>query len=170
MMNPRILNIEDILSITPDEKAAIDKIVDAVIERYKHNSKAIVRLALENVVTLTASESRIKELTTQGFLARAIYKMIGKNHRLRDLITANLVGAQYTAVRMLQRITEQNMLNLKLTAAITGRLTDIYSQVGSNILDLESRVAKLEQLIAEKNGNLIENLDAAGVTNKMQKK
>ncbi len=169
-MNSSILNIEDGLTIAPDEKAVIDKIVDAVIERYKYNSKAIVQLALENVVTLTASESRIKELTAQGFLARAVNKVIGKNQRLRDLITADLVGAQYTAVRMLQRITEQNMLNLKLTATITSRLTDSYSQIGSSILELESRVARLEQLAAAKNGNLIENLDAAGVANKMQKK
>jgi len=147
------------------EKDEIEQLVEQVIARYQSNSKDIMRLALETIVALTASEARVRELAEQGFLARAFQSVIGANDRLRDSIDANLVISQYAAVRLLQRLAEQNMLNLKLTSAVNQKLdrlalnidpellrdlvqlAGLYEQISGDIAALEARVAKLERLI-----------------------
>lgn len=143
----------------------IDRVVEQVIDRYRSNSKDIMRLALETIVALTASEARVRELAEQGFLARAFRTVIGSNDRLRDSIDANLVVSQYAAVRLLQRLVEQNMLNLKLASAVNrkldklalnidpellhdlAQLAGLYEQVSCEIAALEARIARLERLL-----------------------
>lgn len=152
-------------TIAPVAQAELDQVVDAVIQKYQDNSKAIIRLALETIVALTASEGRIKEITSQGFFARALNSVLGKNNRLRDGITTNLALAQYTALQMLYKITEQNLLQLEFSSAINQklnqlavnldpetldilvRLASVYEQIGTDLCELEKRVARLEHLV-----------------------
>lgn len=148
-----------------EEQKAVDMVVDEIIAKYRDNSKAILCLALENSVALTASKARIKEIASQGFFAKALNSVVGKNSKLRDCISDNLVDSQYAAVKMLQKIAEHNLLNLKLTAHIHEKLTNlsltvnqkdiealaqlagIYDQIGMEMVSLEARVSKLEELL-----------------------
>ncbi len=151
--------------IDPREASEIDQIVEQVIAKYQSNSRDIMRLALETIVTITASEARVKELTNQGFLARAFNSVMGTNNRLRDSIAANLVISQYAAVKLLQRIVEQYILNVKLTSAVhhklnklalkldpetihdLAQLAGIYEQISSEIAALEARITSLERWV-----------------------
>lgn len=112
---------------------------------------------------MTDSEGYEQELSSRKGLRRFWGAITGSNKRLQDKINSSRAAAQFAAQTTLQRLSEQNLLtfdlitavNNKLNASMTaveGEINQIYAaliqffkQNRSDMIQLENRVAKLEQ-------------------------
>lgn len=151
----------EILSI--EERKNIDFSIDQLIGRHKNNRYLINRLVFESVAALTSSENYSKELASQGRIKRFWGSITGKNRSLQEGIDRGLVQAQYASQQTLQKLAEQNLMSFELITAVNnklnasmleveseinkiyGTLVTFFKQSRSDIIQLESRVARLEK-------------------------
>lgn len=151
----------EILSI--EERKNIDSTIEQLIGRHKNNRYQINRLVFESVAALTSSENYSKELASQGRIKRFWGSITGKNRSLQEGIDRSLVQAQYASQQTLQKLAEQNLMSFELITAVNnklnasmleveseinkiyGTLVSFFKQSRSDIIQLESRVARLEK-------------------------
>lgn len=151
----------EILSI--EERKNIDSTIEQLIGRHKNNRYQINRLVFESVAALTSSENYSKELDSQGRIKRFWGGITGKNRSLQEGIDRGLVQAQYASQQTLQKLAEQNLMSFELITAVNnklnasmleveseinniyGTLVSFFKQSRSDIIQLESRVARLEK-------------------------
>lgn len=137
--------------------------IDSIIAAHKNNRQEINRLVFESVSAMTDSEGYEQQLSSRKGLRRLWGAITGSNKRLQDKIDSSRAAAQFAAQTTLQRLSEQNLLtfdlitavNNKLNASMTeveGEINQIYAaliqffkQNRSDMIQLENRVAKLEQ-------------------------
>lgn len=149
--------------IAEAERAEINTQIDSMIERHKNNRYEINKLVFESVAALTESENYSGELSSQGAIKRFWGGITGKNAKLRNKIDSSLAAAQYASQRTLQKLAEQNLMSFELIAAVNnklnaslvsieneintiyGTLVTFFKQTKSDIIQLESRVEKLER-------------------------
>lgn len=150
-------------ALTEQEQADLNGSIDSIIAAYKNNRQEINRLVFESVSAMTDSEGYEQELSSRKGLRRFWGAITGSNKCLQDKINSSRVAAQFAAQTTLQRLSEQNLLtfdlitavNNKLNASMTeveGEINQIYAaliqffkQNRSDMIQLENRVAKLEQ-------------------------
>ena len=157
------LNVIPSSALTEQEQADLNGSIDSIIAAYKNNRQEINRLVYESVSAMTDSEGYEQELSSRKGLRRFWGAITGSNKCLQDKINSSRVAAQFAAQTTLQRLSEQNLLtfdlitavNSKLNASLTaveGEINKIYAaliqffkQNRSDMIQLENRVAKLEQ-------------------------
>lgn len=157
------LNVIPSSALTEQEQADLNGSIDSIIAAYKNNRQEINRLVYESVSAMTDSEGYEQELSSRKGLRRFWGAITGSNKCLQDKINSSRVAAQFAAQTTLQRLSEQNLLtfdlitavNSKLNASMTaveGEINQIYAaliqffkQNRSDMIQLENRVAKLEQ-------------------------
>ena len=150
-------------TLSIEEKKNIESTIAQLISKHKNNRYQINRLVFESVAALTSSENYSKELASQGTLKRFWNGITGKNRSLQDGIDRGLIQAQYASQQTLQKLAEQNLMSFDLITAVNNKLNasmieveteinKIYStlvtffkQSRSDIIQLESRVARLEK-------------------------
>ena len=150
-------------ALTEQEQADLNASIDSIIAAHKNNRQEINRLVFESVSAMTDSEGYEQELSSRKGLRRFWGAITGSNKCLQDKINSSRVAAQFAAQTTLQRLSEQNLLtfdlitavNNKLNASMTaveGEINQIYAaliqffkQNRSDMIQLENRVAKLEQ-------------------------
>lgn len=150
-------------ALTEQEQADLNASIDSIIAAHKNNRQEINRLVFESVSAMTDSEGYEQELSSRKGLRRFWGAITGSNKRLQDKINSSRAAAQFAAQTTLQRLSEQNLLtfdlitavNNKLNASMTaveGEINQIYAaliqffkQNRSDMIQLENRVAKLEQ-------------------------
>ena len=150
-------------ALTEQEQADLNASIDSIIAAHKNNRQEINRLVYESVSAMTDSEGYEQELSSRKGLRRFWGAITGSNKCLQDKINSSRVAAQFAAQTTLQRLSEQNLLtfdlitavNSKLNASMTaveGEINQIYAaliqffkQSRSDMIQLENRVAKLEQ-------------------------
>lgn len=149
--------------IAESDRAEINTQIDNIIERHKNNRYEINKLVFESVAALTESENYSDELSSQGAIKRFWGGVTGKNAHLRNKIDNSLAAAQYASQRTLQKLAEQNLMSFELIAAVNnklnaslisieneintiyGTLVSFFKQTKSDIIQLESRVERLER-------------------------
>jgi hypothetical protein len=157
------LNVIPSSALTEQEQADLNASIDSIIAAHKNNRQEINRLVFESVSAMTDSEGYEQELSSRKGLRRFWGAITGSNKRLQDKINSSRAAAQFAAQTTLQRLSEQNLLtfdlitavNNKLNASMTaveGEINQIYAaliqffkQNRSDMIQLENRVAKLEQ-------------------------
>ena len=150
-------------ALTEQEQADLNASIDSIIAAHKNNRQEINRLVFESVSAMTDSEGYEQQLSSRKGLRRLWGAITGSNKRLQDKINSSRAAAQFAAQTTLQRLSEQNLLtfdlitavNNKLNASMTeveGEINRIYAaliqffkQNRSDMIQLENRVAKLEQ-------------------------
>ena len=150
-------------ALTEQEQADLNASIDSIIAAHKNNRQEINRLVFESVSAMTDSEGYEQELSNRKGLRRFWGAITGSNKRLQDKINSSRAAAQFAAQTTLQRLSEQNLLtfdlitavNNKLNASMTeveGEINQIYAaliqffkQNRSDMIQLENRVARLEQ-------------------------
>lgn len=150
-------------ALTEQEQADLNASIDSIIAAHKNNRQEINRLVFESVSAMTDSEGYEQELSSRKGLRHFWGAITGSNKCLQDKINSSRVAAQFAAQTTLQRLSEQNLLtfdlitavNNKLNASMTaveGEINQIYAaliqffkQSRSDMIQLENRVAKLEQ-------------------------
>ena len=150
-------------ALTEQEQAELNASIDSIIAAHKNNRQEINRLVFESVSAMTDSEGYEQQLSSRRGLRRLWGAITGSNKRLQDKINSSRAAAQFAAQTTLQRLSEQNLLtfdlitavNNKLNASMTaveGEINQIYAaliqffkQNRSDMIQLENRVAKLEQ-------------------------
>ena len=150
-------------TLTEQEQADLNASIDSIIAAHKNNRQEINRLVFESVSAMTDSEGYEQELSSRKGLRRFWGAITGSNKRLQDKINSSRAAAQFAAQTTLQRLSEQNLLtfdlitavNNKLNASMTeveGEINRIYAaliqffkQNRSDMIQLENRVARLEQ-------------------------
>lgn len=157
------LNVIPSSALTEQEQADLNASIDSIIAAHKNNRQEINRLVFESVSAMTDSEGYEQELSSRKGLRRFWGAITGSNKRLQDKINSSRAAAQFAAQTTLQRLSEQNLLtfdlitavNNKLNASMTaveGEINQIYAaliqffkQSRSDMIQLENRVARLEQ-------------------------
>ena len=157
------LNVIPSSALTEQEQADLNASIDSIIAAHKNNRQEINRLVFESVSAMTDSEGYEQELSSRKGLRRFWGAITGSNKRLQDKINSSRAAAQFAAQTTLQRLSEQNLLtfdlitavNNKLNASMTaveGEINQIYAaliqffkQNRSDMIQLENRVANLEQ-------------------------
>lgn len=157
------LNVIPSSALTEQEQADLNASIDSIIAAHKNDRQEINRLVFESVSAMTDSEGYEQELSSRKGLRRFWGAITGSNKRLQDKINSSRAAAQFAAQTTLQRLSEQNLLtfdlitavNNKLNASMTaveGEINQIYAaliqffkQNRSDMIQLENRVAKLEQ-------------------------
>ena len=150
-------------ALTEQEQADLNASIDSIIAAHKNNRQEINRLVFESVSAMTDSEGYEQQLSSRRGLRRLWGAITGSNKRLQDKINSSRAAAQFAAQTTLQRLSEQNLLtfdlitavNNKLNASMTeveGEINRIYAaliqffkQNRSDMIQLENRVARLEQ-------------------------
>ena len=150
-------------ALTEQEQADLNASIDSIIAAHKNNRQEINRLVYESVSAMTDSEGYEQELSSRKGLRRFWGAITGSNKRLQDKINSSRAAAQFAAQTTLQRLSEQNLLtfdlitavNNKLNASMTavaGEVNQIYAaliqffkQNRSDMIQMENRVARLEQ-------------------------
>lgn len=150
-------------ALTEQEQADLNASIDSIIAAHKNNRQEINRLVFESVSAMTDSEGYEQQLSSRRGLRRLWGAITGSNKRLQDKINSSRAAAQFAAQTTLQRLSEQNLLtfdlitavNNKLNASMTaveGEINQIYAaliqffkQNRSDMIQLENRVARLEQ-------------------------
>ena len=150
-------------ALTEQEQADLNASIDSIIAAHKNNRQEINRLVFESVSAMTDSEGYEQQLSSRRGFRRLWGAITGSNKRLQDKINSSRAAAQFAAQTTLQRLSEQNLLtfdlitavNNKLNASMTeveGEINRIYAaliqffkQNRSDMIQLENRVAKLEQ-------------------------
>ena len=154
--------------LTDIEKQEIDKEIENIINKHRGNSFEINRLVFESVNSLETSNSYARELESQGKVKRFFGMVSGKNRDLQSKIDRNLYKSQYASQQILQKLAEQNLMSFELITAVNnklnssiieveneinniyGTLVTFFKQTKSDLIQLESRVERLE-----KNVNLL---------------
>ena len=157
------LNVIPSSALTKQEQTDLTANIDSIIAAHKNNRQEINRLVFESVSAMTDSEGYEQELSNRKGLRRLWGAITGSNKRLQDKINSSRAAAQFAAQTTLQRLSEQNLLtfdlitavNNKLNASMTeveGEINHIYAvliqffkQNRSDMIQMENRVAKLEQ-------------------------
>lgn len=157
------LNVIPSSALTEQEQADLNASIDSIIAAHKNNRQEINRLVFESVSAMTDSEGYEQELSNRKGFRRFWGAITGSNKRLQDKINSSRAAAQFAAQTTLQRLSEQNLLtfdlitavNNKLNASMTaveGEINQIYAaliqffkQNRSDMIQLENRVARLEQ-------------------------
>lgn len=157
------LNVIPSSALTEQEQADLNASIDSIIAAHKNNRQEINRLVFESVSAMTDSEGYEQQLSSRRGLRRLWGAITGSNKRLQDKINSSRAAAQFAAQTTLQRLSEQNLLtfdlitavNNKLNASMTaveGEINQIYAaliqffkQNRSDMIQLENRVARLEQ-------------------------
>ena len=157
------LNVIPSSALTEQEQADLNASIDSIIAAHKNDRQEINRLVFESVSAMTDSEGYEQELSSRRGFRRLWGAITGSNKRLQDKINSSRAAAQFAAQTTLQRFSEQNLLtfdlitavNNKLNASMTaveGEINQIYAaliqffkQNRSDMIQLENRVAKLEQ-------------------------
>ena len=157
------LNVIPSSALTKQEQTDLTANIDSIIAAHKNNRQEINRLVFESVSAMTDSEGYEQQLSNRKGLRRFWGAITGSNKRLQDKINSSRAAAQFAAQTTLQRLSEQNLLtfdlitavNNKLNASMTeveGEINQIYAaliqffkQNRSDMIQLENRVAKLEQ-------------------------
>lgn len=150
-------------ALTEQEQADLNASIDSIIAAHKNNRQEINRLVFESVSAMTDSEGYEQQLSSRRGFRRFWGAITGSNKRLQDKINSSRAAAQFAAQTTLQRLSEQNLLtfdlitavNNKLNASMTaveGEINQIYAaliqffkQSRSDMIQLENRVARLEQ-------------------------
>ena len=150
-------------TLTEQEQADLNASIDSIIAAHKNNRQEINRLVFESVSAMTDSEGYEQQLSSRRGFRRLWGAITGSNKRLQDKINSSRAAAQFAAQTTLQRLSEQNLLtfdlitavNNKLNASMTeveGEINRIYAaliqffkQNRSDMIQLENRVARLEQ-------------------------
>ena len=99
-------------------------------------------------------------------------KFSGKNKKLRNEVNMNLIIAQYSSQKIIEKLANQNLLNLELIVIINNKLNsfilevneeinDIYKylqkffkQIKSNMIDYNNRIEKVENNVKVLNFNV----------------
>lgn len=157
------LNVIPSSALTEQEQADLNASIDSIIAAHKNDRQEINRLVFESVSAMTDSEGYEQKLSSRKGLRRLWGAITGSNKRLQDKINSSRAAAQFAAQTTLQRLSEQNLLtfdlitavNNKLNASMTaveGEVNQIYAaliqffkQSRGDMIQLENRVAKLEQ-------------------------
>ena len=157
------LNVISSSALTKQEQTDLTANIDSIIAAHKNNRQEINRLVFESVSAMTDSEGYEQQLSSRRGLRRFWGAITGSNKRLQDKINSSRAAAQFAAQTTLQRLSEQNLLtfdlitavNNKLNASMTaveGEINQIYAaliqffkQNRSDMIQMENRVAKLEQ-------------------------
>ncbi|EPC8419154.1 hypothetical protein ACR3AO_001724 [Bacillus wiedmannii] len=159
------LAIKNTEELSHQDKQELDIYIEATLATHKENSTKINKLVIDSVTALTASESRSAELANQGFFKRFWGGITGKNTKIRSRIDMDLSRSQYASQQMIQKLAEQNLitfetvtlLNNKLNSmmievdeeinTIYGTLAHFFKKTRSDIIQMESRLDKLEHNI-----------------------
>jgi ribosomal protein L7/L12 len=165
-MSANLLTIPEINAISTEEKTEIDQAIQAVINQHRDNGLFITKLTLDSVTSLTASDSRSRELESQGFYKRLVNNLTGKNKKLRDQIARDQIKVQYASTQAIQKLAEQNLLTFELVTAVNNKLNtlvvDLNSEINkiytvlvhffretrSEVVDLQNRVQHLERNVS----------------------
>lgn len=150
-------------ALTEQEQADLNASIDSIIAAHKNNRQEINRLVFESVSAMTDSEGYEQELSSRKGLRRFWGAITGSNKCLQDKINSSRVAAQFAAQTTLQRLSEQNLLTFDLITAVNNKLNasmtevegeinqihaaliQFFKQNRSDTIQLENRVAKLEQ-------------------------
>lgn len=124
---------------TFEDGRSVSDAVDEMIVRHQRNDSDITKLVLEATSLATASESRARHLTEQGFVSRLWGGLTGNNQTLRALNARDLSRAQFAAQKTLSRLAEQNGLTMNAVVAVQG-------QVGMVATDLNHLTGNVAQL------------------------
>lgn len=157
------LNIVNTGVISEVDKREIDEQIDQIIAKHKDNRYEINKLVFESVSALTASENYSNELASRGIVKRFWGGITGKNKQLQSKVDSSLAAAQYASQQTLQKLAEQNLMSFELIAAVNnklnssmlaveneinniyGMLVTFFKKTKSDIVQLESRVERLER-------------------------
>lgn len=157
------LRVVNTAELAKDDKEALDASIDALIAAHKNNRQEINRLVFESVAAMTAGDDYERQLANKKGLRRFLGGITGSNKKLQDLINSNRAAAQYVSQQTLQRLAEQNLMSFDLIAAVNNKLNasinsiecelnqiydallTFFKQSRSNMVQLESRIERLEQ-------------------------
>lgn len=157
------LSVMSTRALTETEKKEVNQEIDRIITRHKNNRFEINRLVFESVTALTESSNYSEELASQGVMKRFWGGLTGKNRQLQNSISSSLARSQYASQQTLQKLAEQNLMSFELITAVNnklnssvveieqeinkiyGTLVTFFRKTKSDIIQLESRVERLER-------------------------
>ena len=157
------LNVIPSSALTKQEQTDLTANIDSIIAAHKNNRQEINRLVFESVSAMTDSEGYEQQLSNRKGLRRFWGAITGSNKRLQDKINSSRAAAQFAAQTTLQRLSEQNLLTFDLITAVNNKLNasmmevegeinqiykvliQFFKQNRSEMIQLENRVARLEQ-------------------------
>lgn len=157
------LQLKDTDELSIYDKKELDIFIDSAIKTHMDNGPQINILVFDSVTALTASEARARELSSQGFFKRIWGGITGSNQKLQNDIDKSLVKAQYSSQKILQKLSEQNLMSFELLTAVNNKLNNslyeidveinkiyvklitFFKQTRSDIIQLENRMGKLER-------------------------
>ena len=158
-----LLNLETNYDITDEEKQILDEKIDLTLSLHIENSAIMNRLVMDSVTALTTSKARSEVLAKQDFFRRFIGGIIGKNNKIRSQIDNDLSKAQYASQKLIQKLSELNvltfdtitMVNNKLNAfvletdeeinRIYQTLVKFFKQFRVELIQIENRITILER-------------------------
>ncbi|WP_413305767.1 ribosomal protein L7/L12 [Bacillus sp. 1P10SD] len=158
-----LLTVKTNTELKESDKAEIDRLIEQTIAWHSKNGAMIIKLTMDSVTALTASESRAKELAQQSFFKRAWNNLTGKNQKIRAQIDVDVSRVQYASQQMIQKLAEQNLLTFDLITAVNNKLNTLvleideefnqiyrvlgafFKQTRSDVVQLENRLDKVER-------------------------
>ena len=165
------LEIKGTQEITQSDRKDIDEFIEYAIDLHKGNSSQINKLVIDSVTALTISEARSSELADQKFFKRRWNGITGKNQKIRADIDINFAKSQYASQQMIQKLAEQNLLAFDTITAVNNKLNTLmldvdeeinkvyktlvvfFKQTRSDLIQMESRINKLERNVDLLNWN-----------------
>lgn len=144
------------VDIKAKDKKAINCHIDTIIEKYKNKSNDIDTLLLDSVSKLTAARAQTNELKEQSTVKRLFNDIRGINHNISNDINKNIVTSQYAAIKMIQRLSEQNLITVEMVKEINKKFNKINLQTEHEINSIYEIMVGFWEDINKQNTNINE--------------
>lgn len=104
------------------EKNKVNLGLDKIINEYKNNADTIQKLMSEAISLARSVEARADSLKKQGVLGRFLGDLLGSNHKASANNQKDLATAQYISQQLLIKVSEQNLITLKMVEDLRQKL------------------------------------------------
>jgi len=133
------------------ELAEWDAAVEQAVDGLKGKKREAASIAADAVQFISASHEDLETVSKQGFFGRVWDFLTGRNSRLRERSQCNVLHGQKAALKLVQRLAEQNALQMDAMVALANLVNYLhFTSVKTKkiLLDLfndhEARLRKLE--------------------------
>ncbi|BCC09545.1 MULTISPECIES: hypothetical protein [Bacillus cereus group] len=144
--------------INLEEKEELDARIQQIIIDHKDNHSLMNRYVMDCITVLTASENRSEVLANQGFFTRFLGGISGKNKDMHHQIHKDLVKAQYASQKLIQMLSEQNLMTFDTITMVNNKLNSFIEETDDEINNIYSVLKKFFKQTREKITDLEDRL------------
>lgn len=139
-----------------EERKQLDTFIDDLIAKHSANAEMMNLMALEATSLATSVSARSKDLEEQGFLTRLKRDFTGENQRMSARNSSDLARSQYLGQKMLNKLTENNLMTYQMTVALGDKVNRVIADVG----DTQREIAELHHTLATFFSSIRQTLEA----------